>query len=57
MLIAGPFPSLVAKAYDLYRFNVLLKARDLRETKEALLNSEFKEKPNLYFNVDPVSVI
>ena len=57
LLIAGPFPSLVAKAYDLYRFNVLLKARDLRETKEALLNSEFKEKANLYFNVDPVSVI
>ena len=57
LLIAGPFPSLVAKAYDLYRFNVLLKAHDLRETKEALLNSEFKEKPNLYFNVDPVSVI
>ena len=57
LLIAGPFPSLVAKAYDLYRFNVLLKAQDLMETKEALLNSEFKEKPNLYFNVDPVSVI
>ena len=57
LLIAGPFPSLVAKAYDLYRFNVLLKAQDLKETKEALLNSEFKEKPNLYFNVDPVSVI
>lgn len=57
LLIAGPFPSLVAKAYDLYRFNVLLKAQDLRETKEALLNSEFKEKANLYFNVDPVSVI
>ena len=57
LLIAGPFPSLVAKAYDLYHFNVLLKAQDLRETKEALLNSEFKEKANLYFNVDPVSVI
>ena len=57
LLIAGPFPSLVAKAYDLYRFNVLLKAQDLKETKEALLNSEFKEKANLYFNVDPVSVI
>ena len=57
LLIAGPFPSLVAKAYDLYRFKGLLKARDLRETKEALLNSEFKEKANLYFNVDPVSVI
>ena len=55
--ISGPFPSLVAKAYDLYRFNVLLKAADLREAKEALWNSEFKEAKNLYFNVDPVNVV
>lgn len=57
LLINGPFPALVAKAYDYYRFNVLLKAVDLTATKEALLNSEFKEQPNLYFNVDPASVI
>ena len=55
--ISGPFPSLVAKAYDLYRFNVLLKAADLREAKDALWNSEFKEAKNLYFNVDPVNVV
>lgn len=57
LMINGPFPALVAKAYDYYRFNVLLKAADLTATKEALLNSEFKEQPNLYFNVDPASVI
>ena len=55
--ISGPFPSLVAKAYDLYRFNVLLKAADLWEAKDALWNSEFKEAKNLYFNVDPVNVV
>ena len=55
--IAGPFPALVAKVRDMYRFNVLIKAGDLRPVKEALLASEFKEQPNLYFDVDPVSVI
>lgn len=55
--IAGPFPALVAKVRDLYRFNVLLKAADMQPVKEALLNSEFKEQPNLFFDVDPASVI
>lgn len=55
--ISGPFPSLVAKVYDLYRFNVLLKAEDLSEVKAVLLASEFKQQPNLCFNVDPINVI
>lgn len=57
VIINGPFPALVSKAYDYYRFNVLLKAADLTKVKQALLDSEFKEQPNLYFNVDPASVI
>lgn len=55
--IAGPFPALVAKVRDLYRFNVLLKAEDLQPVKAALLASRFKEQSNLFFDVDPVSVI
>ena len=55
--ISGPFPALVAKVRDLYRFNVLIKAKDLGPVKEAILNSEFKEQKNIYFDVDPVSVI
>ena len=57
LLISGPFPALVAKVRDLYRFNILLKAQDLQPVKEALLHSEFKEQKNLYFDVDPASVI
>ena len=57
VIINGPFPALVAKVRDLYRFNILLKAADLRPVKAALLNSEFKEQKNLYFDVDPMSVI
>ena len=57
VIINGPFPALVAKVRDLYRFNILLKAVDLRPVKAALLNSEFKEQKNLYFDVDPMSVI
>lgn len=55
--ISGPFPALVSKVRDLYRFNVLIKAKDLGPVKDAILNSEFKEQKNLYFDVDPVSII
>ena len=55
--ISGPFPALVSKVRDLYRFNVLIKAKDLGPVKDAILNSEFKEQKNIYFDVDPVSVI
>lgn len=57
LMINGPFPALVAKVRDLYRFNILLKAANLQPVKAALLHSEFKEQKNLYFDVDPTSVI
>ena len=55
--ISGPFPALVSKVRDMYRYNVVIKAKDLEAVKQAILNSEFKEQKNLYFDVDPVSVI
>lgn len=55
--VAGPFPALVAKVRDLYRFNVLIKAKDIVLVKDALLQSEFRETPNIFFDVDPASVI
>ena len=57
ILISGPFPALVYKVRDLYRFNVLIKAKDLIGVKQAILGSEFKEQKNIYFDVDPVSVV
>lgn len=57
VMILGPFPAIVSKVRDMYRFNVIIKAKDLTEVKQALLNSEFKEQRNLYFDVDPMSVI
>ena len=41
----------------MYRFNVLIKAKDLTGVKQAILGSEFKEQKNIYFDVDPVSVV
>jgi hypothetical protein len=41
----------------MYRFNILVKAKDMNAVKEALLASEFKEQRNLFFDVDPVNVI
>lgn len=57
VMVAGPFPALVAKVRDMFRFNILIKAKDIQPVKKLLLASEFKEQPNLYFDVDPASVI
>ncbi|MBQ9763125.1 MAG: primosomal protein N' [Phascolarctobacterium sp.] len=57
LLILGPFPGLVAKVRDMYRFNIIVKAKDMQPIKDALLGSEFKEQKNLFFDVDPVNVI
>ena len=57
VMILGPFPALVAKVRDLYRFHVVVKAKQLQLVKKALLDSEFKELKNLYFDVDPTSVV
>ena len=57
MVISGPFPALVSKVRDLYRYNVLVKAKDMEPVKKALMISEFQTQANLYFDVDPASVI
>ena len=57
VLVLGPFPGLVAKVRDMYRFNILVKAKDMQPVKDALLDSEFREQRNLFFDVDPVNVI
>ena len=57
LMVLGPFPGLVAKVRDMYRFNILVKAKDMEVVKKALLSSEFKEVRNLFFDVDPVNVL
>jgi len=57
LMILGPFPALVGRIRDLFRFNILIKAKDMQPVKTALLYSEFRNVPNLYFDVDPISVI
>ena len=57
LMVLGPFPGLVAKVRDMYRFNILVKAKDMEAVKKALLSSEFKEVRNLFFDVDPVNVL
>lgn len=57
VIVMGPFPAIVAKVRNLYRFNIIIKAENLQPVKQALLDSEFKEQRNLCFDIDPVSVI
>lgn len=55
--ILGPFPALVGKVRDYFRFNILLKGPNLKAVKQQILQSEFKDLRNIYFDVDPSSVI
>ena len=55
--VSGPFPALVAKVRDLFRFNILIKAKDMQPVKDTLLESDFKEEPKLFFDVDPANVL
>ena len=55
--IAGPFPALVPKVRDLYKTNVLVKSVRLDVLKDALLQSQFRQQPNVYFDVDPLSML
>ena len=57
LLVLGPFPAIVAKVRDLYRMNILVKCPQMELVKRALWNSEFKECRNVFFDVDPVSVV
>lgn len=57
VMVLGPFPALVSKVRDLFRFNIIIKAKDMEPVKAELMNSEFKEMSNIYFDVDPMNVI
>jgi len=55
--VMGPFPAIVAMVNNIYRVNVLIKSNNMSIIKRLLMNSKFKEMKNVYFDVDPVSVI
>jgi len=55
--VMGPFPAIVAMVNHIYRINILVKSKKLQVIKALLWQSEFKVLPNVYFDVDPVSVI
>ena len=55
--IMGPFPAIVAMVNNIYRMNILIKSTNMSGVKQILMSSEFKAMKNVYFDVDPVSVI
>ncbi|MDD4320184.1 MAG: primosomal protein N' [Acidaminococcaceae bacterium] len=55
--IMGPFPAIVAMVNNIYRINILIKSTNMVVVKQILMSSEFKAVKNIYFDVDPVSVI
>jgi primosomal protein N' (replication factor Y) len=55
--ILGPFPAIVPVINHIWRVNVLLKSRNMKPVKDWVRKSEFINLPNVYFDVDPISVI
>ncbi len=55
--ISGPFPALISKVRDAYRFNLLIKAEKMTAVKRALFASDFIANPHVFFDVDPMNVI
>ncbi len=55
--ISGPFPALISKVRDSYRFSLLIKADKLAPIKKALFASDFITNPHVFFDVDPMSGI
>ena len=55
--ILGPFPAIVARVNQIYRINVLLKSPRMKPVKEWLWQSTYREMANVYFDVDPMSVV
>lgn len=52
--VTGPFPAGVAKVRDLYRFTVIVRSGDMERVKEALWHSPYRDRKELYFDVDPL---
>lgn len=55
--ILGPFPAIVPMIKQVYRINVLLKSQHMRTVKTWLRQSRYMDMSNVYFDVDPVSVM
>ena len=55
--ILGPFPAIVARVNQIYRINVLLKSSRMKPVKEWLRQSDYRNMANVYFDVDPISVV
>ena len=55
--ILGPFPALVPVVNRVWRVNVLIKSQHMKPIKDWIRASGFLENGNLYFDVDPISVI
>lgn len=55
--ILGPFPAIIARIKEIYRINILLKSPRMKAVKDFLRTSEFRDRKNVFFDVDPLSVM
>lgn len=57
LMVMGPFPAMVEKVRDLFRTNIVIKAKDMAKVKEVLNQSEFRAIKNVVFEIDPLNTI
>ena len=57
MVVMGPFPAMVEKVRDLYRTNIVIKAKNMAAVKGFLQTSQYRQLKNVCFEVDPLSTI
>lgn len=53
--IIGPFPALVAKWREFYRFCILIKTNDLSAVQNFLRSADLNRRPELMIDIDPIS--
>ena len=56
-MVYGPFPGIVAKVSDLYRINILIKSKNMNMVKREIKQNGYLETKNIFFDVDPISVV
>ena len=55
--IIGPFPAPIAKVNDIFRMNIIIKAKDLTSVRTHITSMGLTIRPDVMIDVEPVSIM
>jgi primosomal protein N' (replication factor Y) len=55
--IIGPFPAPIAKVNDIFRMNIIIKAKDLTNVRAYITSMGLTIRPDVMIDVEPVSIM